>query len=251
MADAAAAGPKPVSLELGGKSPQLVFADCGDIETVAGHVAWGITRNAGQLCYAGTRLVVHASRREELLAAVTDRLAQLVPGAPWDNNATLAPIASEAQVNRIQDILERSVAAGAQVVCGGNAFRGEEGGWFFEPTVLNGLDTDMAGFREEFFGPVLGVQTFTDDDEGVRLAQHPVYGLAAAVYSQNINQAMSAARRLQAGTVWINSWGRIPDMSLPFGGYKQSGFGKEAGRAGIEKFLRSKAICIEGVNLPP
>ncbi len=245
MTDAAQSGIKPVSLELGGKSPQLVFSDCAEIERVAAEIAWGITRNSGQLCYAGTRLVVHADRSEALLDAITTEFDKLVAGPTWGTQTTLAPIASQQQVERIETLLEQTVAEGATILTGGSSFRGAEGGWFFEPTIVTGLKPEMTGFSQEFFGPVLGVQTFTDDAEGIRLAQHPSYGLAGSVYSQDLNRALAAARALQAGTVWINSWGRKADMSAPFGGYKQSGFGKEGGRQGIEKFLRSKAIWID------
>jgi aldehyde dehydrogenase (NAD+) len=245
MADAAYAGIKPVSLELGGKSPQLVFADCGDLERVADNVAWGITRNSGQLCYAGTRLVVHKSVEAPLLAAIKQRLDVLRPGPTWSSETTLAPIASGLQAQRIASLLEQTLAAGADVYTGGKSFTGTAGGVFFEPTIVTGIDTGMSGYTEEFFGPVLSVQSFEDDAEGIALAQHPRYGLAASVYSTDLNRALAASRALQVGTVWINSWGRKPDMSVPFGGFKQSGFGKEAGRAGIEKFLRSKAIWID------
>jgi aldehyde dehydrogenase (NAD+) len=245
MSDAAHSGIKPVSLELGGKSPQLVFADCGNIERVAREIAWGITRNSGQLCYAGTRLVVHEQVRDDLLAAIAQQFEQLVPGPTWDSASTLAPIANAAQIKRIEGLLEQTVAEGATIETGGRAFQGDAGGWFFEPTILDGLQPGMTGFSEEFFGPILGVQTFTDPAEGIELAQHPTYGLAGSVYSQDMNRALSAARSLKAGTVWINSWGRKADMSAPFGGYRQSGFGKEGGKAGIEKFLRDKAIWID------
>lgn len=245
MADAAMSGIKPVSLELGGKSPQLVFSDCGPVDHVAAEIARGITRNSGQLCYAGTRLVVHEDRADELLDAISGHLGQLVAGPTWGNATTLAPIASRRQVQRIEALLERTVAAGARIRSGGSSFQGSAGGWFFEPTIITNLQPDMAGFNEEFFGPVLGVQTFTDDAEGLQLAQHPSYGLAGSVYSTDLNRALNAAQKLQTGTVWVNSWGRKDDMSSPFGGYKQSGFGKEAGRPGIEKFMRSKAIWLD------
>ena len=245
MKDAADSGIKPVSLELGGKSPQLVFDDCGDIQHIAREVVRGISRNSGQLCYAGTRLVVHADRRDELVTAIIEELGKLVPGATWESKTTLAPIVSKQQIERIEFLLEKTLAAGASLLSGGKSFRSDAGGWFFEPTVIANLGTDMTGYSEEFFGPILGVQTFRDEAEGIRLAQHPRYGLAGSVYSQNMNRALRAARALQAGTVWINSWGRKDDMSSPFGGYKQSGFGKEAGKPGIEKFLRSKVIWID------
>ena len=245
MADAANAGIKPVSLELGGKSPQLVFADCGDLEKVAEQIVWGITRNSGQLCYAGTRLVVAAEIADDLLMLVRDRFTELEPGPTWGAGTTLAPIASQAQAERIASLLEATVAEGAEIFCGGHTIESISGGIFFAPTIVRGLEPHMTGFIDEFFGPVLGVQTFTTDAEGIALAQHPRYGLAASVYSRDIDRALRAAREIQAGTVWINSWGRKPDMSAPFGGYKQSGFGKEAGRAGIEKFLRNKAIWVD------
>jgi aldehyde dehydrogenase (NAD+) len=246
MTDAAASGLKPVSLELGGKSPQLVFADHGDLDRVADNVAWGMTRNAGQLCYAGTRLVVDRRVEAPLLDRIFERLRRLEPGATWSTGATLAPVISAGQLGRTQALVDKTLAEGAQAAMGGKGFEGETGGLYFQPTVLRGLRQDMTGFREEIFGPVLGVQTFDDDDEGIALAQHPVYGLAGAVYTRDINKAIRAARSLQAGTVWVNTWGRkAADMTSPFGGYRQSGFGREAGRAGYERFLRTKSIWID------
>jgi aldehyde dehydrogenase (NAD+) len=245
MADAAHSGIKPVSLELGGKSPQLVFADGGDLDVIADNVAWGLSRNSGQLCYAGTRLVVHRDVSAPLMEKIAARLSKLVAGPTWQAETTLAPIASAAQLERLELLLQQTLEQGARIYAGGESFTSKEGGHFFTPTIVAGLEADMVGYTDEFFGPILGVQEFTDDAEGIRLAQHPHYGLSASVYSQNIDRALHAARALQAGTVWINSWGRKPDMSAPFGGYKQSGFGKEAGRAGIEKFLRNKSIWID------
>ncbi len=246
MSDAAQSGIKPVSLELGGKSPQLVFRDHGDLDRVADNVVWGITRNAGQLCYAGTRLVVDRRVEAALLDRIVERLGRLVPGTTWSTRGTLAPVISVAQLNKTQSLVDKTLAEGAQAAIGGKGFEGETGGLYFQPTILLGLRPDMTGFREEIFGPVLGVQTFDDEEEGIALAQHPVYGLAGAVYTRDINKAIRAARSLQAGTIWVNTWGRkAADMTSPFGGYKQSGFGREAGRAGYERFLRSKSIWID------
>ena len=145
----------------------------------------------------------------------------------------------------MQSLVDTTLAEGGELVIGGCHFRGDKGGVFFEPTIIRHLRPDMTGFREEIFGPVLGVQVFDDDAEGVALAQHPTYGLAGSIYTQSLDKAMRAARVLQTGTVWVNTWGRKPDMTSPFGGYKQSGFGKDAGKAGFIKFLRSKAIWID------
>jgi len=244
MTDAAQSGIKPVSLELGGKNPQLVFCDHGDLELVADSIAWGITRNAGQLCYAGTRLVVDRRVEAPLLEKIMERMRRLRPGPTWSMATTLAPIISRGQQERMQHLVDATVAEGAEAVLGGHSFTGDGGGSFFEPTVLRGLQPHMTGFTTEIFGPVLGVQVFDDEEEGIALAGHPVYGLAGSVYTRDINKALRAARRLQAGTVWINTWGRKSDMTSPFGGFKQSGFGREAGRAGFERFLRSKSIWI-------
>ncbi len=244
MTDAAQTGVKPVGLELGGKSPQLVFADSGDLERVAEQVTWGITRNSGQLCYAGTRLVVHRDLETALLEKIAARLESLQPGPTWAADTTLAPIISASQAERIQGLVDATTREGAEIVTGGRRIASEQGGEFFAPTILRGLNASMTGFKEEIFGPVLGVQTFSEDEEAVELAQHPSYGLAGSVYTRSLDKAVWAARKLQAGTVWINGWGRKPDMTSPFGGYKQSGFGKEAGRAGYEKYLRTKAIWI-------
>lgn len=245
MADIGETGVKPVSLELGGKSPTLVFDDCGDLDLVADHVTWGVTRNAGQLCYAGSRLVVARKVADRLLEKVAERMQALVPGPTWAEGVTLSPIVSRRQAQRIAAIVEATVAEGAQVALGGRGFD-HDGGAFYAPTILTGLRPGMTGHREEIFGPVLGVQVFDEVDEGVRLAQHPEYGLTASVFARDGAVALRAAKALRAGTVWINRWGRTADMmTSPFGGYGRSGFGKESGRAGVEGFTRQKAVWID------
>ncbi|HYF20711.1 MAG TPA: aldehyde dehydrogenase family protein [Ramlibacter sp.] len=245
MADAAAAGIKPVALELGGKSATLVHADCGDLDTVADHVTWGITRNAGQLCYAGSRLVVDERIADDLVDRVRQRMQALVPGPTWSPETSLAPIISRRQWQRIDGLVQRTVAEGAQLRCGGSASE-LQGGCFYPGTVLDHVQTHMTGYRQEIFGPVLCVQRFSDATQALELANHPVYGLSAAVFTRDVGRALEAARGLKAGTVWVNRWGRTPEqMTSPFGGYGQSGFGKESGRPGIENFLRSKSVWID------
>lgn len=245
MADAAAAGIKPVALELGGKSATLVHADCGELDTVADHVTWGITRNAGQLCYAGSRLVVDERIADDLLERVQQRMAALVPGPTWSADASLPPIISTRQAERIHQLVQRTVEEGARLRCGGNPQQ-VQGGCYYPGTVLDAVHTDMTGYRQEIFGPVLCVQRFRDPAEALALANHPVYGLSAAVFTGDVGRALEAARGLKAGTVWVNRWGRTPEMmTSPFGGYAQSGFGKESGRAGIDNFLRSKSVWID------
>jgi aldehyde dehydrogenase (NAD+) len=244
MADAAAHGIKPVSLELGGKHPQVVFADCGDLDEVAQHVAWGITRNAGQICSAGSRLVVEKGVEEALVEKVAARMRALAPTPTWAEVPSLAPIISEKQLARMERLVRQTVEEGATLVCGGRRTGGE--GWFFEPTILRGVGESMAGFREEIFGPVLSVETFEGVDEAVARATHPLYGLTASVFTRDINKALTVAKRLPTGSVWVNRWGLMREMmTSPFGGIRQSGFGKDSGREGIEKYLRSKAVWIE------
>lgn len=246
MTDAAAAGIKPVALELGGKSATLVHADCGDLDPVADHVTWGITRNAGQLCYAGSRLVVDERIADDLLDRIRQRMAALVPGPTWSDGASLAPIISRRQWMRIDELVQRTVAEGARLVCGGAPLQLEGGGCYYPGTVLDGVETRMTGYRQEIFGPVLCVQRFADPADALALANHPVYGLSAAVFTRDVGGALEAARGLKAGTVWVNRWGRTSEMmTSPFGGYGQSGFGKESGRAGIDNFLRSKSVWID------
>lgn len=245
MSDAAESGIKPVSLELGGKSATVVYADYGDLDTVADHVTWGITRNAGQLCYAGARLVVEDSIADDLVERVAQRMQMLVPGPTWSPKTTFPPIISRTQCTRIASLVRSTCDEGAITRCGADAFE-LEGGSFFRPTILDGVQDGMTGHREEIFGPVLCVQRFKTREEGLQLARHPAYGLSAAVFTRDVATALSAARSLKAGTVWINRWGRTPEMmTSPFGGYGQSGFGKESGRQGIEGFMRAKAVWID------
>ena len=198
MSDAALYGLKPVSLELGGKSPQLVFADAINLDAVAELVAAGICRNAGQVCFAGTRLVVEKRIAEELVEKIGTLIGRVVPGPTWGTATTLAPIISERQCDRIEDILARSTGSGAEIISGGRRFQTNEGA-YFQPTIVMGAAPDNPVIREEVFGPVLAVQPFEDIEEGLMLADHPLYGLAGAVHSRDINKVMRAARSIQAG----------------------------------------------------
>jgi aldehyde dehydrogenase (NAD+) len=242
MVDAATSGLKPVALELGGKSPQLVFGDIADLDRVAEIVAGSVCRNAGQVCYAGTRLVVQENIADALVEKVAKLVQKVRPGPTWDSSTTLAPIISEKQGRRIGDILERGKSQGAEILTGGARFD-STGGFYFRPTIVLNAKQENPVIREEIFGPVLAVQRFRDEEEGLALADHPIYGLAAAVHTNDINRALRAARSIQAGTVWVNHFG-LPHLAAPFGGYKQSGFGKDFGMAGLEKYLRTKSIRI-------
>lgn len=253
MAACAQHGPKPVTLELGGKSPQLVFRDAPNIERLASLIAGAITGNAGQVCVAGSRLIVQRGIAEPLLELISERFRTLQPGPTWEPQATLSPIISSAQAARIGDVVERARQAGASVRCGGtlaDIAAARRGGSYYLPTLLEGVASDNPAVREEIFGPVLTVQTFEDEEEGLALAGHECYGLAAGVHTADIGRAMRAVRRLEAGTVWVNRYGRSADFVIPTGGYHQSGIGKDLGRQAVEANLRFKSVLMD-FSMPP
>lgn len=245
MSACALHGPKPVTLELGGKSPQLVFDDAPDLDRLAGIVAGAITGNAGQVCVAGSRLIVQRGIAEALVECVMARFDALRPGATWDDAATMAPIISAGQASRILDIVARARDSGAELRCGGELFDGGPGGAYVRPTLIAGVAADNPAVREEIFGPVLTVQTFEDEGEGLALAGHANYGLAAGVHTADIGRALRAMRAISAGTVWINRYGRSDDFVIPTGGYHQSGIGKDLGRQAVEANLRFKSVLID------
>lgn len=244
MSASATSGLKPVSLELGGKGPQLVFDDAGDLDRLAKMIARGITYNSGQVCFAGSRLVVQRGIADELVQRVADEMRGFRVGETWSTATTMPPIINQRQADRIESLVAEGVNEGASVVCGGERVD-HPGGCFFAPTILRGVKADSCAIREEIFGPVLAVQEFDDFAEGVALANHADYGLTASVHTRDIGRAFTAARQIESGTVWINDWGRRTDFTAPFGGYKRSGIGKDMGRAGFEKYMKTKAIWLE------
>lgn len=244
MATCAHHGTKPVTLELGGKSPQIVFADAPDLAKAAGIVARAIAGNAGQVCVAGSRLIVEESVVAPMIEGIASAFATLKPGATWEAGTTLPPIISEGQCARIDGLVRRAVTGGAEVLAGGSRLRAPQDGAFYAPTMLGSLAPDAEIVREEVFGPVLTVQTFRDEQEAFALAAHPAYGLAAGVHTSDLNRAMRAIRTLEAGTIWINRYGRSSDHIIPTGGYKQSGIGKDLGRQAFEANQRAKSVLM-------
>lgn len=244
MAACAESGPKPVTLELGGKSPQLIFEDAADLDRVAESVTRSILYNAGQVCVAGSRLIVHRRVAEPLLARITLLMRRIQAGPTWLAATDYPPIISDRQAERISAIVSRTLGSGAKALIGGRPFGSHGGGAFFDPTVLIGVDSSTEAVREEIFGPVLTVQQFDDEDEAIALANDTVYGLAAGVHTASLDRALRAVRQLQAGTVWVNRYGRTADFVIPTGGYKQSGIGKDLGRQAFESNLRYKSTLI-------
>ncbi|MEN3150580.1 aldehyde dehydrogenase family protein [Neorhizobium sp. IRAMC:178] len=241
MENIARTGIKPMTLELGGKSPQLVFADA-DIGKAAAAVTASITSNAGQACVAGSRLIVEKSVAPQLIDAILKKMANIVPGPTWDAASQYSPIISDRQRQRIDDIIAASVAAGAECLTGGRPM--DAPGYFYSPTLVTGVDQTSPAVIEEIFGPVLTLQTFEEEEEAMTLADHPSYGLAAGLFTSDLSRAIRLTRRLQAGTIWVNRYGRSRDHILPTGGYKQSGIGKDLGREAFQANRKSKSVLI-------
>jgi aldehyde dehydrogenase (NAD+) len=210
-------------------------------------VAGAITGNAGQICVAGSRLVVERKVADRVIDGIAAAFEGLRAGVTWSPATTLAPIIRRADALRIDGMVQRTLAAGAQLRTGGRLLEVAEGklGGYYAPTILTGVDMTMEAARAEVFGPVLTVQVFDDEQEALAMADHPAYGLAAGLHTADISRALRCARRLEAGTVWINRYGRSNDFILPTGGYKQSGIGKDLGRQAFEANLRVKTVLID------
>ncbi|HEU5335611.1 MAG TPA: aldehyde dehydrogenase family protein [Terriglobales bacterium] len=234
---------KRVSLELGGKSPNIVFAD-SDLDAAVKGATTGIFYGKGEVCAAGSRLFVEKKVHDDFMGKLVERARKLKPGDPLDPKTRLGAIISEQQMNTVLGYIEAGKKEGARLLAGGNRTSVDGGkGFFVEPTVFDGVNNSMKIAQEEIFGPVLATIPFDDLDQVAELANQNVYGLAAAIWTNDIRKAHGMARRLKAGTVWINAY-NLYDAALPFGGFKQSGFGRELGREALEHYTEVKSVWV-------
>ncbi|GAA2632508.1 aldehyde dehydrogenase [Actinomadura fulvescens] len=232
----------PVSLELGGKSPTIVFPDADREQALAG-LLFGVFSSSGQSCVAGSRVFVHDSIYEEFVSELVRRAGKLRVGPGTDPATQVAPMAAHAHRDRVAAMVDRAREAGARVRCGGRAPEGEayERGAYYLPTILDGVPNDAPICQEEVFGPVLVALPFADEDDLVAQANASVYGLACGIWTGDYRTAWRVARRIEAGTVWINTYKQF-SISTPFGGMKDSGLGREKGREGILGYMRQKSV---------
>src|SRR5581483_10718270 len=234
---------KRVTFELGGKSPNIVFAD-SDIDNAVKGAINGIFYGKGEVCNAGSRLFVESKVKDEFIEKLVGRASKMKPADPLDPKTRLGAIVSQEQMQTVLGYIDAGKKEGAKLIAGGNRVSVDGGrGFFIEPTIFGDVNNNMKIAQEEIFGPVLATLTFDDIDQVVAQANQNQYGLAAAVWTRDVKKAHSVSRQLKAGTVWINTYG-LMDASLPFGGYKSSGFGRELGENALEHYTEVKTVWL-------
>jgi acyl-CoA reductase-like NAD-dependent aldehyde dehydrogenase len=228
-------------MELGGNAANIVFADA-DVEKAIGAVIKGFVFNTGQFCMGGPRLLVARELHDTVLGILSQAVPGVPIGDPRDPVTVIGPMAGERHVAKVEEYVAQAISDGGRIVCGGERLD-LNGGYYYRPTVIADLPNDSRAVQEEIFGPVLTVQPFDTEDEAVQLANSTPYGLAAGIQTTNLARAHRVAERLQAGIVWVNDWAML-DPAIPFGGVKNSGFGREYGPEALQSYTKVKSVVI-------
>ena len=247
MEYAAQSNLKRVWLELGGKSPNIILPDAPDMQAAIDTAAWGIFFNTGQMCTAPSRLIVHQDVADEVIAGVIKAAENYKPGDPFDSATKMGPLASSSRRAEVQAHVDRGIADGSTLALGGHSVDLSaplSGGAYYEPTVFINVNPDSALAQEEIFGPVLSVTTVKNDEEAIRVANNSDYGLAAGLWTANVSKVHRLARQIRAGTVWVNCY-EEGDLTVPFGGFKMSGNGRDKSRHALDKYTELKTTYIK------
>ena len=232
---------KRVQLECGGKSPNIIFADCDDLDAAAEASAYAIFGNQGEVCSAGSRLIIQKEIERDFINRVAEISKRMQPGDPFNPDSFAGAIVNNEQLEKINKYVNIGKEEGANIEVGGNITMKDTGGCYFEPTIFTNVNNNMRVAQEEIFGPVLTTLTFSTFEEAVSMANDSQYGLAAGVWTKDINKAIKASRQIRAGTVYINNYEEGMDTTIPLGGYKQSGIGRDSGYQALDNYLQVKS----------
>ena len=232
---------KRVQLECGGKSPNIIFADCDDLDAAAEASAYAIFGNQGEVCSAGSRLIIQKEIEKDFINRVSLISKRMQPGDPFDPESFAGAIVNNEQLEKINKYVNIGKEEGANIEVGGNITMKDTGGCYFEPTIFTNVNNNMRVAQEEIFGPVLTTLTFSTFEEAISIANDSQYGLAAGVWTKDINKAIKASRQIRAGTVYINNYEEGMDSTIPLGGYKQSGIGRDSGYQALDNYLQVKS----------